>query len=143
MSFRNALFEQLKDNAGVAAIVSTRIYNSVAPEGSALPFIVLEQIGGDRDHHTGGANGLTRREFQITSYDDKPNDAETLAEAIRDALDGFRGTMGTTDTENVRGSFLSSSLDKFEPAADSKHAKSVYGVDQSWTFWHTSTVPSL
>lgn len=143
MSLKDALYEELKDNAGVSALVSTRVYSTVAPEGAALPFVVFQQLGGDHDHHMGGANGLTRREIQIAYYANKPKDAEAGGEAIRDAIDGFHGTMGTVVTANVRMSHLGSAIDTFEPAADSKHTKSVYGINQSWSFWHTDTVPTL
>ena len=143
MSLKDALYEQLKDNAGISALVGTRVYHSVAPESATRPFIVFQQIGGDHVHDMSGASGLARRDIQIAYYADKPKDAEAGSEAIRNAIDGFNGTMGTIVTADVSGSFLSGSIDTFEPAAETKHGMSVYGINQSWTFWHTETAPAL
>lgn len=140
---KDALFEELKDNTGVSALVGTKVFYGVTPESRLLPAIIINQIGGDHDHHMGGANGLTRRDVQITSYAKKPKDAEAVAESVRNAIDGFHGTMGTVVTANVRTSHLSSAIDTIEPAASSKQSESIFGVNQSWTFWHTDTVPSL
>jgi len=92
MSIKTDLRGHLAANAGVAAI-TTRISLSRSNESDALPRITVHQIGGDHKHHTLAATGRAFGRFQIDCHADTPIGADTLAEAVRQSLDGFRGTM--------------------------------------------------
>lgn len=135
MSLQTALFERLRDDSGVGAEVGNRITHSVLKESETLPAITYQRIGGSPGHHMGGSTGLFDVNIQISCYADTPLAANDAAEAVLSSLDKFSGTMGTTNTAAVRDSILESSVDTVEPSASNKH-KHIYGVNQSWTFWH-------
>lgn len=138
MSLKDALYEHLKDDAAIIALVGTKVYHAVVPKNISKPFIVFQRINQEPTKHMGGvvASGLTDTDMQISYYADKTDDAEAGANAIFDLLHGFRGTMGTIITRNVRSCFNSGSVDTFEPEPNSEHGEGVHGVIQTWKIWH-------
>ena len=121
MSIRGAIYEHLKEDATIEAIVGTKIFHINAPPGTSLPYITFQQIGGEHKHHTKGISGLTRGSWQVSCYEDNPIDGDTLSDAVRLRMDKFSGDMGTLlNLVAVRDVILTGELDVTSPpfAAD-------------------------
>jgi hypothetical protein len=88
MTVRAALHSLLSGDAGVAALVSTRIYRNTWPQGSAFPALTYQQIDRTGDDTHDGPPSLVAVRFQIGCWARDDGAAETLAEAVRQALDG-------------------------------------------------------
>jgi hypothetical protein len=93
--------EDLRDLLQAAAVTGTLLTPSVEvnwgshPQGTALPGVVLNTIGGAEGYTQAGRNGLSQASVQIDVYGLVHDDVVGLAREIRDALSGFRGE-GTT-----------------------------------------------
>lgn len=90
-----ALPYYLENNSGLAAIVSSRIYPIRLPQTPTLPAICFQDITLAVTQAHGEKSCLPRPRFQFTIYADKVIDANSVAQALKAALDGYRGSMGT------------------------------------------------
>lgn len=85
--------DRLIDDAGVSGM-TTRIYAIAAPQNAALPFITYELEDDDNAMTQDGAASLTKSTFTIRAIAQRYGDAKKLANHIRVALVGYRGTLG-------------------------------------------------
>jgi len=91
----------LDDAAIFSAVGGARIHPVVMPQGEKRPSLVCNTITETTDHHTQGPSGLVMVRMQIDAYATLPNDADALARAVKDRLDGYRGPMGAIDVQGV------------------------------------------
>lgn len=110
-----AVYTILKAAPAVAAIVSTRIYPLSAPQGAAVPFVTYQRISGERTRDTRGPTGRARSRIQVDGYASGYAAAKTLANAVRQALDGYRGKLASIRVWSIA---LESDVDFFEDAVD-------------------------
>lgn len=94
---RLGLREFLHDDAGIAAIVgatlaTARIWPLVMKQNNEQACIVYTRISGQGDHHMQGA-GIPRHRYQIDAWSQDADEATSLANLIKERLDGFRGAM--------------------------------------------------
>lgn len=81
-----ALIARLKGASDVTAIFGQRIYWDVRPQGSALPALVLQTIGGDRREHLKGPEDMAEAVVQAASMARDKGKARAGAEAVIAAL---------------------------------------------------------
>lgn len=142
MSILTAIIAELAGDAGVSAIVGARIIANQANQDEALPHIVINRIGGEQFQNATAASGLAAPTFQITCWETEPGKNETLATAVREALDGFKGTMGSGgNTANVRTCWLGPSVDLNDE--DTGRKFSAHGVAMPFSIMHKETVPTF
>lgn len=142
MSLQAALYDELKNNAGVSAIVSTRIYPGVADDDASTPYITFTRISAERLHHMMATSGRARTTIQINSWDDNAKGAHELSDAIREGLDHFDGTLGSAQTATVQLAKLENERDQYEAPIDGSEV-GVHSVQQDWAFWHSETIPTF
>jgi hypothetical protein len=94
MTIEAGLYAHLCADSSVAALVSTRIYPLLVPQDATLPALAYQRISGPRDHAHTGATGLALARMQLTYVAASYEDTKSLAEAVRAAMDGLRGSMG-------------------------------------------------
>lgn len=80
----------------VATLVGARMYPRMLPQTPTLPALVFQRIDTRRLHDLDGADGLPRARLQITCWAALPDDAATVAQAVRARLDGVTGTIGAS-----------------------------------------------
>lgn len=114
MVIEEALYAHLAASAGVAALVSARIYPQTIPQDIALPAIAYQRISGVREYSHGGPSQLAHPRFQFTCQAATYAAAKSLANAVRAALSGYRGTMGGAGGVVVGGCFMVNEVDGFE-----------------------------
>lgn len=104
-----ALYKYLRDDAGVSALVSDRIYPLVAPQGAIMPAIVHQRITTARPQTLDGSSGVALPWFQFRCWAATYDEACALAEAVRLALLRFRGGYGevvrSSTPENETGEY--------------------------------------
>lgn len=128
----DALFSILSTDAGVTALfktgTDTRIHPVVIPQGERLPAAAIQQISGLRVHAMQGPSGLTRPRFQITIKAVTNKAVTAAAAAIRQALDGYYGTVSGVriDSALIDHEFETYNLDD-----------RTYVVRQDYMVWHT------
>jgi hypothetical protein len=105
------LIVYLKAISGITDLVSSgtaaRIYEDDPKQAVSLPYVVFEVFEGSTEMHLGGIAGVARNRIQIDAYAATKAGAFALAEQIKFAVAGYRGTMGSTfvHDESGRGSY--------------------------------------
>jgi hypothetical protein len=95
-----AIYSILANDATVTGLVGTRIKPTFIPEGLAFPAVVYriteKQPQDTKDGVIGSIDTLN-----IDIYDDGGEQIITIADAIRDALDRYRGTVQSVKIDKV------------------------------------------
>lgn len=91
-----ALYTILSTNAAVAAIVADRIYPTDLPQEPTFPAVAYSKIsdGGRYLHHKNFPT-VAEPGFQFDCLAATPLAAKQLADAVRKALHGYTGTVGS------------------------------------------------
>jgi hypothetical protein len=115
-TIEEAIYSHLIADAGVSALVSTRVYPLTIPQDIALPAIAYQRISGPRISAHDGPTGLARARIQVTCQASTYTAAKGLAMEVRQALDAFRGSVTTEGDElvEVEASFLANEWDGYE-----------------------------
>lgn len=91
---RVALRSLLLSDPTVNGLVGgSRIYPVQAQQGIVDPHIVYFRVSEQEDYHLQGASGLNQTRFQFDSWAQTADQADTLARAAHDVLDGFKGAV--------------------------------------------------
>jgi hypothetical protein len=128
MIIDEGLYDTLSEYAGLAALVSTRIYPLKAPQDATYPLVVYQQISGPRVHSHSGGSGLASPRFQFTSWATSLNSAKGVANQVRAALNGYNGTMGSD--VDVQACLLQNEMELYDPETER------WGVVQDFVIWH-------
>ena len=101
----------LQANSTVNAIIGNRVFPRILPEGSTttnyLPAVVYNQVAAPHECTMDNAR-YVEETFQLECTADDYKTAKQLAVAVRNALEGFSGSMGGT---NVHGIFIQAERD--------------------------------
>jgi len=112
MGLRAALLEYLGADAAITALVGARIYWQRRPQASALPCLVCSRVTGGYGHTLDGGSGHAQPTVQISALAASNAAAEDIAEAVRDAMQGFAGLWGSTLVTSV---ILQNEIDLDDP----------------------------
>lgn len=88
-----ALLTALAADAPLTALVGTRIYPVTAPQGTAAAYVTYEKVTGNPYHDHGGSGNLRWARISYMCHAPTYSQAKAVADAIRDVLDGYRGTL--------------------------------------------------
>lgn len=135
---RKELYTHLAASAAVAALVADRVYPSLAPQGTPRPYLVLTSITDLAEAHMAGPGDVGESLWQIDCYADTPEDADSLALAVDDALDGFHGAIAGRP---IFAAFRESGRDAPEGPTDGSEFAIARRILE-YRFWHRETVPS-
>jgi len=102
MIIEDGLFSYLSNNAGVAAIVSNRIYPLVMAQKTTLPAITYQTTALRPDRSLAGNTGRMAATIQINAWAGTHVAVKQLAEALRAALNDYSGAMGSDTIERSR-----------------------------------------
>jgi len=94
----------LKANAGVAAIIGTKISPDPAPQKTALPYITYLCNGVNREYHILSSTGIVNMMLQLNVMAQTYEGIKDLMDAIRLALNDYpKGTYTSgSDTVDLR-----------------------------------------
>lgn len=128
---RAGLFSFLSAADGIGAVVTAggiaRIYPIKMPQGMDKPSLVYTRVSGQSGHHMQGRDGLVRSRMQIDAWAKTAPAASSLANLVKDALDGYSGDMGSV---LVQGVFMDSERESYDDAVE------MYGVGRDYFLWH-------
>ncbi len=141
MTIETALFSHLSVQAGITALVSTRVYATVPPSDPTYPFITFQIFSDVPEHDMSGAVGLTQVKVQIDAWAFLVAEQQAIAEAVRNELDGFRGALGT-EALAIRSCFLDSRNTFQEPDKQGKNLP-VHRSSLDFSIWHVESLPTL
>lgn len=88
MNIEEMLYAILSNDTDVVALVSTRIYPLFVPQDATRPAIAYQQISGPSTYSHNGNSGLQEVRFQLTCEGNTYSQANSVAIAAREALEG-------------------------------------------------------
>lgn len=143
MSIRDDLRTYLLTKTAFTTLVGSgddaRVYPGFQPQGVTLPAVVLDTISDSPEHTTDGHCSLTVARLQVQCWGKTPDSAQAVAEQVRLAVDGYRGTWGST---TINQAFKLDGEDGEEPAADNEPRRRFsHTVDYEVAYFQT--VPTL
>lgn len=113
---------------GTVSAITVRIYPNFIPQSPTFPLIVYQRISGFRDQTLSGPSGKAHPRFQIEAWASTYTATKSLANAIREALDGETFVSGTV---TIGSCLIQSERDAYEP--DVKCHRTI----MDFNLWHT------
>lgn len=132
ITIEEGLYHFLTNNAGLVALVGTRVYPNRLPQSGTLPALTYQRIDSPRiaTHDTAGASGTARPRFQFDCWGATYATCKAVSDALRAALNGYRGTMGAADPVTVQSALIQDeTYDDFEDAGMGRMAT-------DYIIWH-------
>ena len=135
MEFNTALYNYLSGYAGIAALVSTRIYPDTLPQNPTYPAIVYEQSGEEEVEtlHTPTQN-LIAPIYQFDLMGSSRASADAVAKQLRLAFKNYSGTMGGVGGVEVSGVDKLSRIGFAEKDSDGKIIN--YRTTMDFQIWY-------
>lgn len=140
-----ALFEEMRDDAAIAAIVSKvagipSVFSGIPPTTAIAPFISFRRINYERTNSIGGPTSLSKQMMQIDCWATGNESMVALSEAVRDLVDGFRGDMGASALVQVRRANLVGQNDDPEDPTNAGNVK-INRNRMDFEIWHIEQAP--
>jgi hypothetical protein len=119
--------------------VGTRIFPCYLPQTATRPALTYSRVTGGSYHNLGSATGAAIPTFEIDAWADSYEAADVLAEAIRQEMQGFRGTMGSDAIKTV---VLDDEEDAYE-APDDGSDNGVFRITLRYRIMYTESIPTF
>ena len=127
MNVLKAIRAKLIGDAAVKELLpGNQCYAVVAPQGAAMPFVVLSVVGNDPNDTKSGVSDVDAFRIQIDSYALTYDGCQDLDEKCRTVIDKYMGP--SIDDINIDGVRYLSSLDFFENDPQEYRRSSDYTV---------------
>lgn len=137
------IFQHLREAAAISDLVGDRIYPvGEVKETVRPPYITFLRVSNVHERHYGGGSGVAHPRWQIDCWARSALEAEQLGDAVRNALDNFKGDVDVgSETLSVRSTFLENDDMGFELPFDGS-GRGVHRVRMDFTIWHRETITS-
>lgn len=114
-----------------AAQGGCRVFPVKLPQGVKKASLVVTRISGQGDYTMAGPSGYTRPRYQIDAWAPTLLEAGNLASAVKDAIDGFKGAIGTgANAVDVQGVFCVAQREQYDDIVQ------MYGVSRDYFIHH-------
>ena len=123
MNEGKAIYTILTENAGVSAVVGTRVYPQVAAQGAAFPFVVYVLQDNTPSDTKSGVSTLDEIRYDIVAAAETYSALSSLTERIRLALDRYSGTVSGIVVDSIQ--FTELDVDN-DPATETFVSSSEY-----------------
>jgi hypothetical protein len=133
LTIEAGLVYKLTNTVGLTALISTRVYLERIPQGATLPCLTYQRISTPRvhTHDTSGSAGTAYPRFQFDAWATTYASAKAITDALRAALNGYKGTITSgADSVVVQASLVESETSQPDLEADLARISSEYVI------WH-------
>ncbi|WP_418719609.1 DUF3168 domain-containing protein [Bilophila wadsworthia] len=86
VDFETVLLRMLQEDAGLSALVGSKVFPLFIPSGNFLPCVTFQRIGGRPANTLSGASGLEEIDLQIDVWARDYDEAKAIAKAVRAAM---------------------------------------------------------
>ena len=86
VDFEIILLRTLKADPGLSELVGNNVFALFIPQGTKLPCITFQRIGGSPANTLSGASGLEDLDLQIDVWAKNYGEAKAIAKAVRAAM---------------------------------------------------------
>ena len=139
MSFLSDLYEYTKNSSTITALVSTKIYPGLAPTSTALPYITYEISSRTPTRHMTGVSAFVEHSIQFDALGTTEAIVNDISNALRNVLDGFQDTMGSTDIRYVR---FENEVDNTSIESDAGNQVKIHRRTLDYVFGYVEAVPT-
>lgn len=101
MSIEAALYSKLTGDATLSGLMSSRWYPLWLPQDPTLPAGVYRRVTTSQDMAHDGAIDIEWLRMQLDIYAESFADVREVANAVRDCINGFSGTVDSTKVWSV------------------------------------------
>jgi hypothetical protein len=123
MNEGKAIYTILTEDAGVSAVVGSRVYPQVAAQGAAFPFVVYVLQDNTPSDTKSGVSTLDEIRYDIVAAAETYSALSSLTERIRLALDRYTGTVSGIVVDSIQ--FTELDVDN-DPATETFVSSSEY-----------------
>ena len=123
MNEGRAIYTILTEDAGVSAVVGTRVYPQIAAQGAAFPFVVYVLQDNTPSDTKSGVSTLDEIRYDIVAAAETYTALSSLTERIRLALDRYSGTVSGIVVDSIQ--FTELDVDN-DPATETFVSSSEY-----------------
>lgn len=132
---RPGLFAFLAADSVIGGFVAvggiSRIYPIRLAQGVKLASIVYTRVSGQGDYNMEGPTGYAHPRYQIDAWAPTADAAVQLANAIKDAFDGFKGVIGSAPNAiDVQGVFCTDQREQYDDVVQ------MHGVSRDYFIHH-------
>ena len=86
VDFETVLLRMLQEDAGLSALVGSKVFPLFIPSGNHLPCVTFQRLGGRPANTLYGASGLEEIDLQIDVWARDYDEAKAIAKAVRAAM---------------------------------------------------------
>ena len=86
VDFEKVLLRTLLEDAGLSALVGNKVFALVIPQGTGLPCVTSQRLGGRPTNTLSGHSGLEEIDLQIDVWARDYCEAKDVAKAVRAAM---------------------------------------------------------
>lgn len=147
MNLATAIYARLRADTTLNGLVKDRIYPNVARQDKIKPYLVYYLEYAPEHELTGKSTNLMTADLTVECYTEGETayaDVQAVADAVRESLDGYRGTLDAeqgASTIAIRTCILLSTADSFSPPVDGGE-KGTHVVVQSYSLGFHYTPPT-
>lgn len=105
MTLGEALYSYLSTHAGVNALVGTRVFPQVVPQGEPRPAIAYFKVS-DPTGRTFGRRFFAKPRYQFNCWGESYASARAVGDAVKSALENYAGMMGGDAGVKVRMTYF-------------------------------------
>lgn len=133
-----AIYYWITEDAACAAAHSGQVYQEVAPAEVSLPWIVVSVPSVTSDQVLSGPSGILTGQLQVDIYADDGVERKDMADAVRNALDGYRGRIKDVDFMSLRLNTQNQTWLQLDDGQD----QGAFRELQTYTWWARAPVPT-
>lgn len=124
----------------LAQMFNTKFYPLAAPQTAALPYIIFGEMGEEGSpSHDGGSSGLCRTTFRLSVWAENYIEARTIAEDIRDLMDGYKGPAGSG---TITSCLKTDARDRYAPPQSGEDI-GIFGREVDYRVRYVEVAPTL
>ena len=132
---RKAIYSRLTDDAAIIAVAGSRVYPVRLKQGEKRASIVYQRISAVGDMTMQGPVSLAQTRFQIDCWSDSADEATSLANLVKESLNGFQGQIGVggnspVDRVRIQGIFFDSEREFYDDS------NGMFRVSRDYIVWH-------
>ncbi len=124
-----AVVSVLLADEDVAELIGTNVHPATTTQTLTRPNVVYQRIGTERVFTRDGPTNKSVAYVQVGCWADTYTAAKQLANVVREALNGYRGTAGTMVVDYIN---LEDEDDFLTPPMPGGGSSGVYGVRQDY-----------
>lgn len=133
MTIEAAVYQVLTTNAGLTAIIGSRVFEGALPQNEDLPCIVYNRISTLRvhSHDSLGAEGTARMRIQFDVWAGNYSTAKLVTDLLRAALNGYSGQVALgVDFVNIQSILVEDERVNHDPPSG------LTGLSSDYMVWH-------